>query len=184
MVYVYYNLRLQVKQIEKVPNPDAISLDDIDTTSKWRVEREDPVMEEAPEWLEEEGDDDADPSEEEGAEEEADVPLPEDDYAYDYEDIEEEVDTHLQRRPAPGGPPPPQSHTVGTGRRVRQLTFASPSSTASTRAVGGSSSTPGSSGPPPRPPAPTASRGRVVPQPVPLTRKRGRLIRGSSSGSR
>jgi hypothetical protein len=86
----------------------------------------------------------------------------------------------LQRRPAPGGPPPPQSHTVGTGRRVRQLTFASPSSTASTRAVGGSSSTPGSSGPPPRPP--TASRGRVVP--VPLTRKRGRLIRGSSSGSR
>ena len=120
-----------MKQIEKVPNPDAISLDDIDTTSKWRVEREDPVMEEAPEWLEEEGDDDADPSEEEGAEEEeADVPLAEDDYAYDYEDIEEEVDTHLQRRPAPGGPPPPQSHTVGTGRR--QLTFSSPSSTTST----------------------------------------------------
>ena len=116
MVYVYYNLRLQVKQIEKVPNPDAISLDDIDTTSKWRVEREDPVMEEAPEWLEEEGDDDADPSEEEGAEEEeeeeADVPLAEDDYhyAYDYEDIEEEVDTHLQRRPAPGGLLPPNSH--------------------------------------------------------------------------
>ena len=174
MVYAYYNLRLQVKQIEKVPNSNVISLDDIDTTSKWRVETEDLVMDEAPEWLEEEGD--ADLSEE-GGEEDVDVPLPED----DYEDIEEEVDTHLQRRPTPV-PPPPQSHTVGTRRR--QLTFTSPSSTISTRAVGGSSSTPGSSGPPPRPPAPTASRGRVVPQPVPLTRKRGRLIRGSSSGSR
>ena len=58
MVYVYYNLRLQVKQIEKVPNSD-----DIDTTSKWRVETEDPVIDEAPEWLEEEEDDDADLSE-------------------------------------------------------------------------------------------------------------------------
>ena len=77
MVYVYYNLRLQVKQIEKVSSSNVISLDDIDTTSKWRVE----TIEEAPEWLEEEGDDDADPSEEEGEEEEADVPLPEDDYA-------------------------------------------------------------------------------------------------------
>ena len=153
-----------MKQIEKVSNSDAISLDDIDTTSKWRVEREDPVMDEAPEWLEEE--DDADLSKED-----VDVPLPED----DYEDIEEEVDTHVQRRPIPM-PPPPQSHTVGTGRR--QLTFASPSSTISTRAVGGSSSTPGLSGPPPRPP--TATKRRVVP----LTRKRGRLIRGSSSRNR
>ena len=163
-----------MKQIEKVPNSNAISLDVIDTTSKWRVEMEDPVMNEALEWLEEEEDDDADPSEE-GEEGNADVPLPED--YYDYEDIEEEVDTHVQRRPSPM-PPPPQSHTVKTGRR--QLTFTSPSSTISTRAIGGSSSTLGSSGPPPRPP--TASRGRVVS--VPLTRKRSRLIRGSSSGSR
>ena len=160
-----------MKQIEKVPNSDAISLDDIDTTSKWRVETKDPVMDEAPEWLEEEEDDDVDPSKEEGEEGDVDVPLPED----DYEDIKEEVDTHLQRRPTPM-PPPPQSHTVGTVRR--QLTFTSPSSTISTQAVGGSSSTPRSSGPPPR--SPTASRGRAVP----LTRKRGRLIRGSSSRSR
>ena len=154
-----------MKQIEKVPNSDAISLDDIDTTSKWRVETEDPVMDEAPEWLEEEKDDDADLLEEEGEEGDIDVPLLED----DHEDIEEEVDTHVQRGPIPM-PPPPQSHTVGGGRR--QLTFTSPSSTTSTRAVGGSSSTLGSSGPPPRPP--TASRGRVVH----LTRKRDRLIRG------
>ena len=102
MVYVYYNLKLQVKQIEKVPNSDAISLDDIDTTSKWRVETEDPVMDEAPEWLEEEEDDDANLSEEEGEEGDVDVPLLED----DYEDIEEEVDTHVQRRPTPMPPPP------------------------------------------------------------------------------
>ena len=100
-----------MKQIEKVPNSDAISLDDIDTTSKWRVETEDPMMDEAPEWLEEEEDDDADSIEEEREEGDVDVPLPEDDY--DYEDIE---DTHLQRRPTLV-PPPPQSHTVGTGRR-------------------------------------------------------------------
>ena len=173
-----------MKQIEKVPNSDVISLDNINTTSKWMMEMKDLAIEEAPEWLEEEKDVDADVlkeddvdadvlKEEEGAKEDVGVPLPKD----DYEDIEEEVDTHLQRRPTPM-PPLPQSHTVGTGRR--QLTFTSPSSTVSTRAVGGSSSTPGSSGPPPRPP--TASRGRVVP--VPLTRKRGRLIRGSSSGSR
>ena len=102
MVYVYYNLRLQVKQIEKVPNSYAISLDDINTTRKWRVETEDPVMDKAPEWLEEEEDVDANLSEEEGAEEDVDVPLPED----DCEDIEEEVDIQVQRRPIPVPPPP------------------------------------------------------------------------------
>jgi hypothetical protein len=52
MVYVYYNLRLWVKQIDKVPDTDAISLDAIDTTSPWRVEIERLFMEEALEWLE------------------------------------------------------------------------------------------------------------------------------------
>ena len=33
---------------------DAISLDNIDILSKWRVEIELPIMEEAPTWLEEE----------------------------------------------------------------------------------------------------------------------------------
>ena len=97
---------------------------------------EDPMMDEAPESLEEEEEDDAYLLEEEGAEEDVDVPLLED------EDIEEEVDIQVQRRPIPMLPPP-QSHTVGTGRR--QLTFTSPSSTISTRAVGGSSSTPATS---------------------------------------
>ena len=78
IVHVYYNLRLQVNKIEKVPNSDAISLDDIDTTSKWRVETKDPVMDEAPEWLEEEEEVDADLLSKEGAEEDVDVPLPKD----------------------------------------------------------------------------------------------------------
>jgi hypothetical protein len=35
----------------------AISLDDIDTTSQWRVEIQELEMEEAPKWLEEHADD-------------------------------------------------------------------------------------------------------------------------------
>jgi hypothetical protein len=50
LVYVYYNLRLWVKQLDKEPDIEAISLDNIDTTSQWRVEIQEPEMEEAPEW--------------------------------------------------------------------------------------------------------------------------------------
>jgi hypothetical protein len=56
LVYVYYNLRLWVKQLDKEPDIEAISLDNIDTTSQWRVEIQEPEMEEAPEWLEEHAD--------------------------------------------------------------------------------------------------------------------------------
>ena len=40
-------------QIQKEPDANAISLDNIDKLSKWRVEIETPIMEEAPAWLEE-----------------------------------------------------------------------------------------------------------------------------------
>jgi hypothetical protein len=43
-----------MKQVEKTPEVGAISLDNIDVLSKWRVEIEFPIMEEAPAWLEEE----------------------------------------------------------------------------------------------------------------------------------
>ena len=43
-----------MKQVEKSPNVDAICLDNIDVLSKWRVEVELPIMEEAPAWLDEE----------------------------------------------------------------------------------------------------------------------------------
>jgi len=41
-----------VKQLEKKPEVEAISLDHIDTTAAWRAEIEEPIMEVAPDWLE------------------------------------------------------------------------------------------------------------------------------------
>jgi hypothetical protein len=64
LVYVYYNLRLWVKQLEKKPDAKAISLDEIDTTTAWRVEVEEPVIETSLDWLEEDSDDDHDISKE------------------------------------------------------------------------------------------------------------------------
>jgi hypothetical protein len=102
LVYVYYNLRLWVKQLDKEPDIEAISLDNIETTSQ-RVEIQEPEMEEAPEWLEE----DADDLREEGAteEEEDDVPLPV------YTEAEEEIGLPVDPMP----PPPPQRAMPGVG---------------------------------------------------------------------
>jgi hypothetical protein len=41
-----------MRQIEKEPEVDAISFDNIDTLSKWRVEIEVSLLDEAPAWLE------------------------------------------------------------------------------------------------------------------------------------
>jgi hypothetical protein len=54
MVYVYYNLRLLVRQIHKTPNVDAILLDGIDTGDEWRVESKRPILESMPVWIQEE----------------------------------------------------------------------------------------------------------------------------------
>ena len=43
-----------MKQLDKVPDVEAISLDNINILSKWRVESEEPIMAESPAWLEEE----------------------------------------------------------------------------------------------------------------------------------
>jgi hypothetical protein len=43
-----------MRQLEKIPNVEAISLDNIDMLSQWGVEYETTIMEEAPKWLEEE----------------------------------------------------------------------------------------------------------------------------------
>jgi hypothetical protein len=159
LVYVYYNLRLWVKHLDKEPDIESISLDNTDTTSQWRVEIQ------APEWLEEHAND----LMEEGAteEEEDDVPLPVD--TKDEEEIGLPVD--------PMSPPPPRRdipgvglESVGTGRR--QHIFPSTSSPSLTTSDGASgavgASTPSSSRVPPRPP--TASRGKLVP----FTHKRAR----------
>jgi len=147
-----------VKQLDKEPDIEAISLDNIDTTSQWRVEIQEPEMEEAPEWLEEGATEE---------EEEEEVPLP--------VDTEAEEEIGLPVDPMP--PPPPQRAiprvglgSVGIGRRKH--TFPSTSSPSLTTSEGASgavgSSTPTSSRVPPRPP--TASRGKLVP----FTRKRAR----------
>eukprot|EP00253_Pinus_taeda_P021831 PITA_21831 len=54
MVYVYYNLRLWVRQLERTPDMESISLDGIDTTAAWRVEAERPLMESVDDWLKQE----------------------------------------------------------------------------------------------------------------------------------
>ena len=41
-----------MKQLEKKPEVEAISLDHINTTAAWRAETEEPIMEVAPDWLE------------------------------------------------------------------------------------------------------------------------------------
>jgi len=56
-------------QIQKEPDANAISLDNIDILSKWRVEIETPIMEESLAWLEE-GQEEGQVEEEEEEEEE------------------------------------------------------------------------------------------------------------------
>ena len=51
MVYVYYNLWLWVRQLQKPTDVEAISLDNIDTTAAWRVETERPILDTIPDWL-------------------------------------------------------------------------------------------------------------------------------------
>jgi hypothetical protein len=157
LVYVYYNLRLWVKQLDKEPDIEAISLDNIDTTSQWRVEIQEPEMDKAPEWLEKHADDLREKGE---TEEEDDVPLP--------VDTEAEEEIGLPMDPMP--PRPPRRAipgvglgSIGTGRR--QNTFPSTSSPSLTTSDGASgatgASTPSSHRVPPRPP--TASIGKLVP---------------------
>ena len=162
-----------MKQLDKEPDIEAISLDNIDTTSQWRVEIQEPEMEEALEWLEEHADnlmEEGATKEVEEEEEEDDVPLP--------VDTEAEEEIGLPVDPMP--PPPPQRAIprVGlgsVGTRRMQHTFPSTSSPSLTTSDGASgaagASTPNSSGVPPRPP--TTSRGKVVP----FTRKRARATR-------
>eukprot|EP00253_Pinus_taeda_P001574 PITA_01574 len=51
MVYVYYNLRLWLRQLERIFDMEAISLDGIDTIAAWKVKAERPLMESVDDWL-------------------------------------------------------------------------------------------------------------------------------------
>ena len=51
-----------MKQYERKFDATTISLDEIDTTAAWRAECEEPVMEVAPDWLDDDHDTDSDHS--------------------------------------------------------------------------------------------------------------------------
>jgi hypothetical protein len=53
MVYIYYNLQFSMKQIEKTLDVDTICLDNNDTMFDCLVEVKSSIMEESPEWLDE-----------------------------------------------------------------------------------------------------------------------------------
>jgi hypothetical protein len=92
LVYVYYNLKLWVKQLEKKIDAKPISLDGIDTTVAWRVEVEEPVIETALDWLEDSGDD-------HGISEDLD------------QDVPEDIQFHAESASVP--PAEPQSQSEG-----------------------------------------------------------------------
>ena len=87
LVYVHYNLGLWIKQT------DAISLDNIDILSTWRVEAELPIIEAAPSWLEElEAQERQEQEENEDEEAEEDKDEDDEDEDEDEEDEEQEED--------------------------------------------------------------------------------------------
>eukprot|EP00253_Pinus_taeda_P007356 PITA_07356 len=51
MVYVYCNLRLWMRQLQKTLDVESISLVNIDTIAAWRVETERPTMDSIADWL-------------------------------------------------------------------------------------------------------------------------------------
>jgi hypothetical protein len=166
MVYVYYNLQLWVKQIQKTPDVTSISLDEIDTTAAWRVETERPLLESAPEWIE---DDAAEPEPvavteadvEEGVEEEDWL----DHVEFTYTDDAAFQEEGLDLEPEPEAEPEPESQSqsqrfvVGQGLgAVGGSSSSGPSASTSRAHQGASASTSGARVPPPR--ARGSSRGR------------------------
>ena len=52
LVHVHYNILPWMKKLDKVPDVEAISLDNINILFEWRVESEAPIMAESLAWLE------------------------------------------------------------------------------------------------------------------------------------
>jgi len=151
-----------VKQLDKNTDAKAISLDGIDTTAAWRVECEEPIMEAAPDWLEDDhdtGDDTEAPDE--------DVP--------DFPDFQ----FHTQSSSVPSSVPQSQSEgdrpggSTSSGRGL----YRGSSSVARGHQFAGSSSrgrqTPVRGPIASRAPTPS-SRGRAISTAITFTRKRGR----------
>jgi hypothetical protein len=107
LVYVHYNLRLWVKQLEIKIDAKAISLDEIDTTAAWRVEVEEPVTETTLDWLEDSGDD-------HGISEDLD------------QDVSEDIQFHAESTSVPPGLPPVERESQSEGDRPSGSTSSQP----------------------------------------------------------
>jgi hypothetical protein len=158
LVYVYYNLRLWVKQLEKKPDVKAISLDGIDTTATWRVEVEKHVTETALDLLEEDSDDDH------GIYEEMD------------QDVPEDIQFHAETVSVP--PTKPQSQSEGDRPSGSTSSLPPLPSSRGHRSQGSSSSSRGCSTPvrdaqASRAPTPSA-RGKALSAAITFAHKRDR----------
>jgi len=157
--YVYYNIRLWVKQLEIKIDAKAISLVEIDTTVAWRGEVEEPVIETALDWLEDSGDD-------HGISEDLD------------QDVPEDIQFHAESASVP--PTEPQSQSDGdrpSGSTSSLHPLPVPSSRGHLSRESSSSSrgclTPVRGAQASRAPTPSA-RGKVISAAITFARKRGR----------
>lgn len=149
--------------MDKTPNVDAISLDNIDILSTWRVEAELPIIEAAPSWLEEpeaqEGQE-----QEENKDEEAKDDEDEDEEDEDEDEEQEDEEGDVQAS-TPAAPPsreiatPSQSATIPAWARTPIIAHETPSAR----------------------PGPSTVRGRPNKQPMTFSRKRGRGIQLATS---
>jgi hypothetical protein len=147
-----------MKQLEKKTYAKAISLDGIDTTAAWRVEVEEPIIETALDWLEEDSDGDH------GIPEELDRDVPKD------------IQFHIESASVPPAEPQSQSERDRPSGSTNSLPPLPSSRGHPSR--GSSSSSRGSSTPvqgaqASRAPTPSA-RGKALSAAITFSRKRGR----------
>lgn len=141
--------------MDKTPDVDAISLDNIDILSTWRVEVELPIIEAAPSWLEE-----SEAQEGQEQEEHEDEEVEEDEEEKELEEDEGEDEEGDVQASTPAAPPsreiatPSQTATIPAWARAPITAHETPSA--------------GS--------GPSTVRGKPDKQPMAFSRKRGRGI--------
>ena len=188
MVYVYYNLRLWVKQIQKTPDVTSISLDEIDTTAAWRIETERPLLESAHEWIEDDAVEPGIEADVEGVEVEDWLEHVEftytDDAAFQEEGHEAEAEAEAEAEPEPESQS--QRFVLGQGLgAVGGSSSSGPSASTSRAHQGAFASTSGARVPPPPARGSSSSRGRRPPvRATPSRATSGRPPLPASSGGR
>ena len=155
--------------MDKTPDVDAISLDNIDILSTWRVEAELPIIEAAPSWLEQseaqEGQEQEEHEDEEAKEDEDEEDKDEDEEDEEQEEDEGEDEEGDVQASTPVAPPsreiatPSQSATIPAWAWAPIIAHETPSAG----------------------PRPSTVRGRLDKQPMTFPRKRGRGIQLATS---